>query len=81
MVKILRCPECGANEDDLHVELDAVVVYRAFVNLKAPDELSLEEDNIIRSEGYRIVCNLCLAESEGHDWLEGWLVEKGLGDR
>lgn len=75
---ILKCPECGAGEEDLYAEQDASLIYDVKVHADAPDGIETTHRDQQNFKSWRLGCSNCGAQSDGGDfWTEGWLVEEG----
>jgi hypothetical protein len=74
--KILTCPECGADADELYAESEMRVTYSVRAMAAAPDgiETTVADQEYVKGS-WRLGCLRCGAVSEGENWTAGWLVE------
>ena len=81
MTKILRCPECGADESMLYAEQAAAILYDVRAEPSARDGIATSNEDVTGFKSWRLGCNSCGVESEsGENWTEGWLVERDNDD-
>lgn len=78
MAKILRCPTCGAGEDDLVLRQDASAEYRITVDPSDPDGIRpIPSSKYIHEDGdWSIGCTSCGDEATGENFTETFLVEE-----
>ena len=81
MPKVLRCPECGANEQDLFAEQDVSRRYSVRADHEAPDGIDTTDPEDQPLKSWRLGCGNCGEQSDAGDfWTEGWLIEEEGND-
>lgn len=79
-MKLLRCPDCGATEDQLYAVQDATIDYRVRANPQAPDGIATFDENISGLKSWYLGCNACGEQGpEGDTWTADWWEEVDEG--
>lgn len=76
MAKVLRCPTCGAGEDDIVLRQEATVEYRIEADSTDPDGIRIHPGSKFTHEDgeWSIHCTSCGDEETGEDFTETFLV-------